>query len=886
MTRRAAAVLVLVALACVDGPVRPVFGQTVSGSIRGTVHDVTGAVLVDAVATLTNVDTNRAQTTRTIGDGSFQFLVLPPGAYRLRVAGDGFAPVEFAIEVTVRLEVMLPITLALASPSQTVEVSAPAPVIDRSDTTLSRTFTRAELDALPMLAPRESEALLALAPGVFPAASGQASSVTAAAQPFGSNTSLSDGLSRDNMIGSLSLETAREFRVVANQFGAEFGQASGAIISIVTRSGRNQGSTRIYDFQQNSAMNATSAAVDLVGADEPDSKQASFGGWWGGPLVRDQAFLFASVEPLVRDTAYVNTSPVAAQFRPDDPLTLPVNWRTVKLFARADANLAAPHTLTLRLSAQRGTISNAAREPLSAAERDRNLRNRQENVAVLDTHVFGSAVVNEARAQWARDRFDRGTTCAECATLNYLNILLGKPAGDPQLSINDRVQAADSITWLRQGRDGSHRLKFGIDADIPTLHGAQQTNTVGTYTFSHDLPFVASDRTTYPNRFTRNLGDPRASVRETIVSTFAQDEWRMDTLSLNVGLRWDHTRWPRSDARNDFAPRIGIAFDPWEAGRTVFRASAGRYYDERALSVAKDAEVGFTTMTIRNPGYQGDLRHFDPYGPNPNRAGEAVPAYSFTAYTDTTTPYSDQASVGVQREVVRDLSVSVDLVRALGRDLPIGRDLNYPDPVTHIRPNPEIHQVIATATAAHSWYTGLQIGAQKRLTHGYAYAFAYTLSSSENDTDGPRTFPQDQNLSLDVERGPTSFDSRHRFTATGIVPLPFGGQLSTVMTTRSALPYNVTTGSDDNNDGVINDRPAGEPRNRARGSAFFQTDVRLSKAIRAGHRRLDLMVEVFNVTNQTNWWDYSGRKPGSAGFGLPTTAGPARQIQLGIRFDF
>ena len=289
-------------------------------------------------------------------------------------------------------------------------------------------------------------------------------------------------------------------------------------------------------------------------------------------------------------------------------------------------------------------------------------------------------------------------------------------------------------------------------------------------------------------------------------------------------------------------------------------------------------------LTIARPGFQGDPLHFDPLGPNPNRVGPAVPLRSINQHTVLQTPYTDQASVGIQRQLGRTLALSADLVRATGHRLPVGRDLNYPDPVTHLRPNPDtsLRQIIVTDTIGHSWYTGLQVGLQQRSTR-YSYSVAYTWSSSENDTDGNRAFPQDQNDLL-ADRGPSPNDARHSATAGGTVPLPLGLQLATFVTAYSGLPYNVTTGRDSNSDGVpTNDRPAGTGRNSARGSAFFQADVRLSKFVDWGPRRLELLLEAFNLTNRSNWTSYNGNLSSSS-FGIPGAAGPPRQIQIGVRF--
>src|SRR6185503_20152168 len=111
----------------------------------------------------------------------------------------------------------------------------------------------------------------------------------------------------------------------------------------------------------------------------------------------------------------------------------------------------------------------------------------------------------------------------------------------------------------------------------------------------------------------------------------------------------------------------------------------------------------------------------------------------------------------------------------------------------------------------------------------------------------------------------------HRLSASVNVDLALGLRLTTILTARSALPYNVTTGRDDNGDAYQTDRPAGVPRNSARGGDFWQIDRRLAKAFGSGARRIELLAEAFNLTNRHNWTAYDG-VVGNATFGQPTDA--------------
>src|SRR5262249_46248162 len=155
----------------------------------------------------------------------------------------------------------------------------------------------------------------------------------------------------------------------------------------------------------------------------------------------------------------------------------------------------------------------------------------------------------------------------------------------------------------------------------------------------------------------------------------------------------------------------------------------------------------------------------------------------------------------------------------------------------------------------------------QRPTSRYSFSIAYTMSSSQRDTEDSDFMPQDQR-DFAAERAPSLSDGRHRLAASISLNLTRTVRVTGVMVAQSALPYTITTGSDNNSDGVKNDRPPGLPRNSARGTPLFQTDVRLSKAFGFGSRHLDVLVEAFNVLNRANWTTYDGVQISST-FGRP-----------------
>ena len=115
--------------------------------------------------------------------------------------------------------------------------------------------------------------------------------------------------------------------------------------------------------------------------------------------------------------------------------------------------------------------------------------------------------------------------------------------------------------------------------------------------------------------------------------------------------------------------------------------------------------------------------------------------------------------------------------------------------------------------------------------------------------------------------------------------LPFALRAAAVVTARTALPYNITTGVDNNRDTYFTDRPPGVGRNSGRGDPFWQGDLRVSRTFRLQRARLEVLGEVFNITNRRNWIGHLGDMR-SAQVGTPTAATGAREIQLGLRVEY
>jgi hypothetical protein len=289
------------------------FGS-ITGSITGTVKDATGSVLPGAVVTAHNVDTGVDASTKTNRDGSYSFPELPNGHYNLQVTAPGFAnTAETGIVLDVNTALRLDVAMQLSSVKENVEVQANALQVDTISTQLGQVIGSTAMTSLP-LDGRSYTDLLALQPGVVPASNESTNGMTGY-----SNSPPSGGLND----GTLSISGARgssngfmvnggnvgeqlangttiipnvdsidEFRIITNNFDAEYGHYSGGLINVITKAGTNRFHGNVFDFLRNTSLDARNYYSPTRGV----YHQNQFGGTVGGPIIHNKLFFFGDYQ--------------------------------------------------------------------------------------------------------------------------------------------------------------------------------------------------------------------------------------------------------------------------------------------------------------------------------------------------------------------------------------------------------------------------------------------------------------------------------------------------------------------------------------------------------------------------------------------------------------
>jgi len=282
-----------------------VSAQSGSSTISGLVKDATTAAIPGAQVKVVNEDTGIEVQTLTNDEGLYRVGALVPGKYRVEVNFTGFEPfVQRAITLQVGQTLGPDVTLAVEGQTENIEVVATVPLVETQSSNIGQTVTREMLGALP-LPNRAASSLAALAPGVIMIDTGVG---TAENYPIfsvaggrtrnqyfmldGGNASNMVGLGRPSQLTTLPVDAMQEFKVISNNYSAEYGHSTGGVITMSTRSGTNQFRGSVFESLQNDALNAK----NYFATAKPRVRLNQFGGTLGGPIARGKTFFFGTWE--------------------------------------------------------------------------------------------------------------------------------------------------------------------------------------------------------------------------------------------------------------------------------------------------------------------------------------------------------------------------------------------------------------------------------------------------------------------------------------------------------------------------------------------------------------------------------------------------------------
>jgi hypothetical protein len=629
-----------------------------------------------------------------------------------------------------------------------------------------------------------------------------------------------------------------------------------------------------------------------------------------------------------------------------------------------------------------------------------NLLRRAQNVLIGEDHIFSSTLVNQIR--FAVNRVAAGVFQESRAGslnqqvglpelssnprdfgLSFITVSGFSPVGDeynnPQHGVTNVFQLSDTVTYSKK----RHLIKLGGDVRALQQNAFRDIQARGFLAFSdygqvtgNGLADLLLGFITYSGG--AHLDNPQY-LRTESLSFFVQDTYRMGRdFTLQLGLRYEYNSppvdlydratsfdpvsktlvpvgqggMPRSvyePDRNNWAPRLGIAWSPGVEHKTVLRAGCGVYYDQSSLAPGEGLYFNMPYYDFKLyyplPGFPLVLD--DPF---PSDYPLSIPGSALGFDRWLRTPYLQQWNLSVERQLGGSSLIEIAYVGSKGSKILSARDINQPA-ASPVRPNPrplpEFADITFLESRGNSTYNSFQTRFQQRLRSGTTALVSYTLGKSLDETStffssaGDANFPQDS-ARPGAEKGRSGFDLRHRLSLSYLFDLPFGRgrkllanrgfisellagwATSGILTFQSGRPFTVALlpEIDNSNTGIgalgfgSNDRPdriaagtltsptperwfdtsafvfadygsfGNSGRNILDGPGYQDFSVSLAKNSRV-RESLDIQFrfELFNAFNHANF-DLPDGFLGSPTFGRVNSAQSPRRIQFGLKFIF
>jgi hypothetical protein len=612
--------LQLLIIALLLASVGSVAAQTSKGFVVGTVEDQNNASIPNATVKITNLKTGVVRDTVADSSGSFRLDAVDPGTYSLEAAGQGFKTGKLdRIEVNAAQTLTVSVKLEIGNPTEEVVISAGNEVVvQNTDGTRVNTLGEREIRDLPVQGLNPVNLVFTL-PGVTDVggANGVAGGFVQGVEfsinglrPRGNNE-LIDGLdNNDNSItGQVYQPTVRDaysqVTVLGGDFSAEFGRAGGAVVNVITRSGSNEFHGSGYDIIQNSAFDAlTPGQKSQSGLTKvPQASQNTFGGSFGGPILKNKLFFFGTYQAdLVRAGSVTGRAivPTAAGLnqlrslfpagaspnldrylgivgnlqgtanfinvplgggRPDIQFGTATNFsaqpvNTYDYLARIDWSSSAKNSASFRYLATSQLFSNQFPDPSTGIAGSQfpgfeiDVPSLTQNFYMSDTYVFSPRTLNEARFGYGRFNLQFGPRDAALATSGPQFLFSGTTISTVGLSpsfvqgrIFNNFQWQDTVTHTH----GNHTLRVGVDILQQRAKQFVPINTRGQLTFAGGggFPafgnFVDSFSGVGAGQAAKVFGNGFDYPNVTTQAYFINDSWKVrQNLTLNFGLRFEH----------------------------------------------------------------------------------------------------------------------------------------------------------------------------------------------------------------------------------------------------------------------------------------------------------------------------------------------------------
>ena len=797
------------------GPLRPVAG---GGTVSGTVTDDTGGVIPNATVTLTDAN-GKTQTTTTQGDGSYSFKNVPAGAYKVTAAFTGFVPSNLvSAQVTAGHTITGTIVMKVQSTTQEVTVAGEVNTVvgvDPSQNASALVLRKEDLDALPDDPDDLEQDLQALA--------------GPSAGPGGAQIYI-DGFTGGRLPPK---ESIREIRINQNPFSAEYDKLGFGRIEIFTKPGSDK-------FHGSALYSVSDGIWDAKNPFIPEAAPFMtqlFSGNVSGPINSKASFFIDADRRMIDDNAIINAVELgpAPTFTPyNNQSFYPTPQRRTTVSPRIDYQLNTNNTLSFRYAYLENDQEVSGIGQFDLPSNAQKNVTREQTGQVTETAVLSPKVINETRFQFDSTRLNQNAF-ESTPTLSVANAFVSGSAnvGDSYNTTNGyELQNYTSVAW------GLHNSKFGARIRASTTWDRSDIGFIPTYSYTG----LASDplnpgvtlapvlqyqrflllqqsgaslatilaQGAGPSQLTMVGGTPYAGVNQVDWGIFFQDDWRLKpNLTISTGLRYEGQT--NINDKNDWAPRLGFAWSPGAAAKTgrpktVIRGGFGIFYDRFAATNVLNTILyngqNQTQYVLQNPPF------LYPYVPSISELQAQTNLKTYQIDSALRAPYVLQTALGIERQVAKNTTITVNYTNTRGVHEYRTRDINAPNPYANDETlyGPPGLQLLNYESTGFFRQNQLMTQVNSRIGSWFTMFGGYVFSHAHSDTDGLTSIPADQ-WDDHIEYSRSINDVENRLFLGGSITTWKGIRLSPFIVARTGIPFNIITGQVDPTTGLVTIRP-------------------------------------------------------------------------------
>ena len=861
-----------------------------TATLAGEVQDQTHAAVAGAAVVVTNLLTGLHRTARTNAQGEFSLTSLPvAGAYYVEALKDGFAPAQWMqVSLAGGSTATMLITLSVSPVDIRVTTTGTAADLRTDEPQLGDRLGSTQMKQMPLLNRRITYLPLldaanrpAINQGdIFMNQDLFTTNGAGRRQTWfeidGANGN--DSWGRQTIFTNIPEAAVEEMTVLTNSFSAEYGASTGSVVNIVTKSGGDSLHGELLQLYRPSAPEAKlsgfNAASATSGNDITNDTLAQTAGSLSGRLLRsDPTHFFVAAEFSQQNRA----SPVTSVLAPGNFIG---HYQDILGFLRLDRQFDSHNNAFFRGGADgfHDTNPNGIVGGATLPSVARTFRRRTYTGELGETAVLTPNLVNDLRLQFQLaspiTEFDPAVYGTQSVVPIAGAATFTSGTSQSALLINRQYEAGETLSASL----GKHQLIAGSDWIFAHNGGNSKEFGgpiyLGSFTYKTCMQSIAvCESFTYLDNianvatYQQSYGNASYSVDDTLFAVFAQDNYRAtQKLTLNLGLRYELQTF--TDSRTDFAPRLGIVYDPSGAGRTVLRGGFGIYYSQvvdnseanYALTgptgifnySAAPGQVGFPSSVAAAPlpafpsGTIAPLRNLYIRPGKSAYLNRFFPISTLIGYPSRLlNPYSEQWTLSLEQRLARAAVLSIDYVGT--HTLRINRPLDVDAPAPFIRnkqgqmrsaqtancsrpywiywyrqngtvcnttlatnPQPPYSVIQSDVNDGYVHYNALDVNLRESLGDKgvllASYTWSHTIDNVDPDTTGQN--PNDPNFTGAQEKGNAVYDQRNRFVLSGYWIAPLGVQAGGIATLAGGLPYNLVTGTVNSGDtGATTDRP-------------------------------------------------------------------------------